>query len=393
MTMSNSSKCSEEQSPRYPFLDLAAVNAPCAGRLAEAACRVIESGRYIGGEEVEAFEGELAALAGTDCAVGTGNGYDALRLILRAWVEMGCLQPGDEVIVPAHTFIASVLAVSDASLVPVPVDADPLTMNLDTSLVEAALTSRTRAIMPVHLYGRVCWDDTLASLAASRGLLVVEDCAQAIGARSAVAGLSGSCRAGALGHASAISFYPTKNVGALGDAGAVLTSDCELAATVRALANYGSDRRYHNIYAGVNSRLDPIQAAMLRVKISCVAEENAARFARAMAYERTICRADLVRPLMSDSVTDCVWHQYVVRFTGPSRDLFRRRLLEAGVATDVHYPVPPHLQPCYARRQLARTPLPVAESICCQAVSLPIAGALTVADAAAIARIINDLEI
>lgn len=393
MTMSNSSTCGAELSPRYPFLDLAAVNAPYAARLAEAACRVIESGRYIGGEEVEAFERSLAELVGTECAVGVSNGYDALRLILRAWVEMGRLQPGDEVIVPAHTFIASMLAVSDASLVPVPVDADPLTMNLNTALVESALTPRTRAIMPVHLYGRVCWDDTLASIAASRRLLVVEDCAQAIGARAAVAGLTGSFRAGALGHAAAISFYPTKNVGALGDAGAVLTADRALAATVRALANYGSDRRYHNLYEGANCRLDPIQAAMLRVKLSCVAEDNAARFARAMAYERTIGRRDLIKPMMSESVTDCVWHQYVVRYTGPSRDLFRRRLLEAGVDTDVHYPVPPHLQPCYARRHLARTPLPVTESICRQAVSLPIAGALTVADAAAIARIINDLEI
>lgn len=378
--------------PRYPFLDLAAAHAPYADRLKAAACRVIDSGRYIGGEEVEAFEDELAKLVGSRYAVGVSNGYDALRLILRAWIAMGRLCPGDEVIVPAHTFIASMLAVTDASLVAVPVDADPLTMNLDTSLVEAALTPRTRAIMPVHLYGRVCWDTTLAALASSRGLLVVEDCAQAIGARATADGLCGSRRAGALGHAAAISFYPTKNIGALGDAGAVVTSDRELADTVRALANYGSDRRYHNIYEGANCRLDPIQAAMLRVKLPHTAEENAARFARAMAYERTISRPGLVKPLMSASVTDCVWHQYVVRVDSRHRDLFRRRLLEAGVATDVHYPVPPHLQPCYAGR-LARTPLPVAESICREAVSLPVAGALTVADAAAIARIINDLDL
>ena len=378
--------------PRYPFLDLAAANEPYADRLKAAACRVIDSGRYIGGEEVEAFESELAALTDTGCAVGVSCGYDALRLILRAWIEMGRLRPGDEVIVPAHTFIASVLAVTDASLVAVPVDADPLTMDLDSSLVEAALTPRTRAIMPVHLYGRVCWNAELASIASSHGLLVVEDCAQAIGARAVAPGISGSRHAGALGHAAAISFYPTKNIGALGDAGAVVTSDPLLEATVRALANYGSDSRYHNIFEGANCRLDPIQAAMLRVKLPHVAEENAARFARAMAYERTISRPGLVKPLMSASVTDCVWHQYVVRVDGCHRDLFRRRLLEAGVATDVHYPVPPHLQPCYVGR-LARTPLPVAESICREAVSLPIAGALTVADAAAIARIINDLDL
>ena len=217
--------------PRYPFLDLAAANAPYADRLKAA------------GEEVEAFEDELAKLVGSRYAVGVSNGYDALRLILRAWIAMGRLCPGDEVIVPAHTFIASMLAVADASLVAVPVDADPLTMNLDTSLVEAALTPRTRAIMPVHLYGRVCWDTTLAALASSRGLFVVEDCAQAIGARATADGLCGSRRAGALGHAAAISFYPTKNIGALGDAGAVVTSDPQLADTVRALANYGSDRR------------------------------------------------------------------------------------------------------------------------------------------------------
>ncbi len=376
---------------KYPFLDLGKVNAPYCEELADAAARVIRSGRYIGGEEVEALESELAVATGAPFVVGVSNGLDALRLILRAYIANGDMKEGDEVIYPANTYIASVLAISDAGLCPVAVDVDEWTMNIDTSLLEKAVTSRTKAIMTVHLYGRVAWDDRLVSVATRHGLKVIEDCAQALGARTLVSGLHSSPFAGALGDAAAISFYPTKNVGALGDAGAVMTHDKGIADIVRALANYGSDHRYHNIYKGFNCRLDPIQAAMLRVKLPYLAAENADRFARALAYQRTIRRADVVLPMMSAEVNDNVWHQYVVRVKDGKRDRFREKLKLTGVGTDIHYAVPPHCQPCYSG--LRHGYLPVTEMLASEIVSLPIATGTSVADAAEIGRIINSVEL
>ncbi len=375
----------------YPFLDLGELNRPYMAELAEAAVRVINSGRYIGGPEVESFEKSLGTMLGTPYVIAVSNGLDALRLILRSYIELGRLDKGDEVLVPANTYIASVLAISDAGLRPVLVEPDIRTMNIDPRKAREAVTVRTRAIMPVHLYGRVAWDEEMASLVKERNLIVVEDCAQAIGARATTAGLFGSVMAGALGHAGAFSFYPTKNTGALGDAGAVATHDEELAKTARALANYGSDRRYHNIYCGFNCRMDPIQAAMLNVKLPYAERENADRFARALAYSRTIDRDDVVTPLMSPAVTDCVWHQYVIRVLGGKRDLMQRLLKAEGVDTDIHYAVPPHLQPCYS--SLPHSPLPVTERLASEILSLPIAGGITVEDAANIARIINNIKI
>lgn len=376
----------------FPFLDLSTANEPYMNELIEAATRVIRSGRYIGGAECESFEHALATMTRSKHAIGVSNGLDALRLIFRACIETGRMAPGDEVIVPANTYIASILAVSDAGLTPVVVEPDIDTMNLDSSLVESRITGRTKAILVVHLYGRICWDTTLADVAARHSLTVVEDVAQAIGAISPVKGVDGGDRAGAIGHAGAFSFYPTKNVGALGDAGAVTTCDSELAAAVRALANYGSDRRYHNIYRGFNCRLDPIQAAMLNVKLAHTDDENADRFARAMAYHRTIVNPGVIKPMMSGRVTDNVWHQYVVRVDADKRDAFRSRLAERGVETDIHYAVPPHCQPCYAGT-LARGPLPVTERLAAEVVSLPIARGTTVKDASDIARIINEIKL
>ncbi len=375
---------------KYPFLDLGRVNEPYADELVAAAERVIRSGRYIGGPEVEAFERDLSSYTGAPFAIGVSNGLDALRLILRAYREMGVLNDGDEVIYPANTYIASVLAISDAGLTPVPVDIDERTMNIDTDLLEEAVTDRTRAIMTVHLYGRVSWDDTLVRVARRHGLKVIEDCAQALGARNLSAGFHESRYAGALGDAAGISFYPTKNVGALGDAGAVLTHDEELARTVRSLANYGSDRRYHNIYCGFNCRLDPIQAAMLRVKLPHINAENANRFARALAYRRTIDRQDVILPMMTNEVNDCVWHQYVIRAPADRRGSFMREMEKEGIGTDVHYAVPPHLQPCYAT--LAHGPLTVTERLADEIVSLPIGTGISVADAAEIGAVINRLD-
>lgn len=376
---------------KYPFLDLEKVNAPYADELAAAAERVVRSGRYIGGDEVVAFESDLGEMLKAPYIIGVSNGLDALRLTLRGWIATGRLSEGDEVIVPANTYIASVLAVSDARLRPILVDPVPGTMNIDATSIEKALTPATRAVMPVHLYGRVAWDDDMRRVIEENNLLVIEDCAQAIGARATTNGLYDSRMAGALGHAGCLSFYPTKNTGALGDAGAIVTHDKTLADTARALANYGADRRYHNIYRGYNCRLDPIQAAMLRVKLPYTNSENADRFARALAYSREISRQDIITPEVSDHCIDNVWHQYVIRFTGGNRDLFRERLLEAGVATDIHYAVPPHLQPCYSG--LRHSPLPVTELLASQIISLPIARGTSIADAAEIANIINNLQL
>ncbi|MDE5751239.1 MAG: DegT/DnrJ/EryC1/StrS family aminotransferase, partial [Duncaniella sp.] len=344
---------------KYPFLDLGAVNAPYADELVKAAERVVRSGRYVGGEEVERLESMLSGMTGAPYIIGVSNGLDALRLILKGYVALGVMKNGDEVIVPGNTYVASLLAITDAGLKPVPVDADIQTMNIDSQLVEKAVTPKTKAIMTVHLYGRVAWDNTLADIAKRYGLKVIEDNAQGIGGIATTAGLYGSRRTGSLGDAAAFSFYPTKNVGALGDAGAVATHDKELAMTVRALANYGSDRRYHNIYLGYNCRLDPMQAAMLTVKLPHTDRENADRFERAVTYSRNIQRPDVVTPMMSDTVTDNVWHQYVLRVTNGKRAEFISRLAENGVGTDIHYATPPPRQPCYAG--LPHAALPVNE--------------------------------
>lgn len=372
---------------KYPFLDLGTVNAPYFEAMKEAAARVIESGRYIGGQEVEAFERDMAALCMTPYAVGVSNGLDALRLILEGYKALGRLKEGDEVIVPANTYIASVLAVTQAGLTPVLVDPDYETMNLSAREIEEGLSERTRAVMPVHLYGRVAWDEDMAEVCRHNNLIVLEDAAQSIGARSSVKDIHGSDMAGGLGDAAAMSFYPTKNVGAIGDAGCVMTHDRELANAIRALANYGSDRRYHNIFCGFNCRLDPIQAAMTRVKLADVNKANARRFARAVAYDRHITNPLIKKPLISPTVTDCVWHQYVIRVAEGRRDELQSYLEAEGVGTDIHYAVPPHLQPCY--KDLNHKPLPVTEQLAREILSLPISDCTSEKEARQIANIIN----
>ena len=369
---------------QYPFLDLALANAPFMEQLKAAACEVIERGRYLHSTQTELFEQEIATVCQTRHCVGVSNGLDALRLILRAYKEMGVMREGDEVIVPANTYIASVLAVSDNGLVPVLCDVSEQTMNLDSSLLETLITPRTRAIMPVHLYGTPCWDSQLVQVAREHELVIIEDNAQAIGARSAIAGLNGTFITGGLGDAAGISFYPTKNLGALGDGGAVVTNDDKLAETVRALANYGSDRRYHNIYQGYNCRLDEIQAAMLRVKLQYLEQENKTRNAVARAYCQAINNPRVTTPIIFEDMEQ-IWHQYVVRVE--SRDDFRAYLADNGVGTDIHYATPSHKQPCYIH--LEHAPLPVTERLADEVVSLPIAHPFTPDDAKAIAEIIN----
>lgn len=375
---------------RYKFLDLGQLNEPYMNSINEALLRVAASGRYIGGPENERFELSLearcAAPAGDSGfhAVGVSNGLDALRLILKAWIAMGKLAPGDEVIVAANTYIASVLAIVDAGLRPVLAEPSPATMNLDTSRLGEYLTGRTRALMPVHLYGRVCWDEALAKFAAENNLLVIEDNAQAIGAEACCDGLFGSRQSGALGHAGAFSFYPTKNLGALGDAGAVVTPDEELARTVRALSNYGSDRRYHNIHVGYNCRLDPIQAAVLNAKIGDLDRVSSSRRALARIYSEAITNPKVKLPLPGG--LDNVWHQYVVMVE--ERDAFRAYLADNGVETDIHYAVPPHRQPCL-EGMFAGKEFPVTDYLADRIVSLPISACTSETDARAIAAIIN----
>ena len=369
---------------KYPFLDLALTNAPYMDELKAAATSVIESGRYLHGQQTELLEQEIAQLCKTEYCVSVSNGLDALRLILRAYKEMGILHNGDEVIAPANTYIASVLAISDNGLVPVLCDISEETMNMDTALLQGLITPRTRAVMPVHLYGTPCWDNELTRVARSHNLLIIEDNAQAIGAISDIAGLNGTFVTGGLGDAAGISFYPTKNLGALGDGGAITTNDASLAATVRALANYGSDRRYHNIYQGYNCRLDEIQAAMLRVKLRFLDQDNIIRDKVARTYNECITNPRVKTPVIFDGMRQ-TWHQYVVRVE--QRDDFRRFLTDNGVGTDIHYATPPHKQPCYS--DLPHAPLPLTERHADEVVSLPIAHPITPDDARVIAEIIN----
>lgn len=364
---------------RYPFLDLSAVNARYSDALKEACSRVIDSGRYIGGSEISGFECRLSQYVGCSHAVGVANGLDALRLILRAYMQLGCFKQGDEVIVPANTFIATVLAVTDSGLTPVFVDPDIATHNINVGAVAGAVTPRTRAVIAVHLYGLSAYSPELADYCRRHGLKLIEDSAQAIGA------CASGLMCGHQGDAAAFSFYPTKNMGALGDGGMVTTDDAELADTVRILANYGSRSRYENIMEGLNSRLDPIQAAMLSVKLDDIDNENDGRRQLAAVYNRTISNNRIIKPVEPAGYKH-VYHQYVIRTD--NRERFRSYMADNGVETDIHYPVPPHRQPCYAR--YASAVLPVADRLASEVVSLPISPACTsLSDASEIAEIIN----
>jgi len=352
-----------------PFLSLKEQNAPYIAEMQEAATRVIASGWYLHGPETKAFERELAAYCGAAWCVAVSNGLDALRLTLRAWVLMGKLHPGDGVLVAANTYIASVLAITDAGLTPVLVEPDLLTMNLSAAATRDAITAGVKAMMIVHLYGNPCWNEKLHALAQENNLLVIEDNAQAIGARASSFGIASDSRiTGAIGHAGCFSFYPTKNIGALGDAGAVTGFDPELQRTIRALSNYGSEQRYVNEYQGFNCRMDELQAAMLRVKLRHIEEETARRNRIAAIYESAIDNPEIIKPVIQPDATH-VWHQYVVRCK--NRDKVREYLAAHGIATDIHYPTPPHLQQCYLGK-LRHGSLPLTTQLSREVLSLPI---------------------
>jgi dTDP-4-amino-4,6-dideoxygalactose transaminase len=353
---------------RIPFLDVPAAYAELQEELDDAARGVMASGQYILGPEVTAFEEEFAAYCGTRHAIGVGSGLDALRLILLAYE----LEPGDEVIVPSNTFIATWLGVSQAGATPVPVEPDLATHNITATAIEAAITPRTKAIMPVHLYGQPCDMDAIVALGRARGIPVMEDAAQAQGARYR------GRRAGSLADAAGFSFYPGKNLGALGDAGAVTTDDDALAERVRLWRNYGSKVKYHHDVPGLNSRLDSLQAAFLRVKLRRLDEWNDRRRAVAARYlERLAGVEDLVLPVVAEGA-EPVWHLFVVRH--PRRDALQAQLREAGVDTIIHYPIPPHLTGAYAP-EFADRRLPLAEQLGEEVLSLPMGPHLALEDA------------
>lgn len=343
-----------------PFLDLQSINAQYRSELIDACTRVIDSGWYIGGNELTQFEQEFAAYCGTTHCIGVANGLDALTLTLRAWLVLGRLQPGDEIIVPANTYIASILAISANGLTPVLVEPDAASFNLCPANARAAITAKTRAILPVHLYGQLADMPAILELARQHGLLVLEDAAQAHGAS-----ISGK-RAGSWGDAAGFSFYPGKNLGALGDAGAITTADAELAQTLRALRNYGSHEKYKNLFKGVNSRLDEIQAAMLRVKLSKLELETKHRRALAAIYLQNIQHPGVQPPQVASSGQH-VWHLFVIRTQ--QREALQQHLATQGIQTLIHYPVPPHQQQAY--QEWNGRSFPLTEAMHQEVLSLP----------------------
>ncbi len=357
-----------------PFLDLKASYHEMEAEFDAASRRLMDSGWYILGQEVEGFEAEFAAYCGAKYCVGVGNGLEALHLILRA-MEVGS---GNEVIVPANTYIATWLAVSYAGARPVPVEPDERTYNIDPSRIERAVTSRTRAIIPVHLYGQPADMDPIKEVATRHGLKVIEDAAQAHGARYK------GHRAGGLGDAAAFSFYPSKNLGAFGDGGAVVTDDLVLADRVRVLRNYGSRVKYHHEAKGFNSRLDELQAALLRVKLGKLDEWNARRRHIADDYLHALQElTSLVLPYVPDWA-EPAWHLFVVRHL--KRDALQRHLEKAGVGTLIHYPVPPHLSGAYAGLAYRSGAFPITERVANEVLSLPMGPHLTAEQIALVLR-------
>lgn len=349
------------------FLDLQKINAQYADELKAAACEVIDSGWYLQGTQNEKFEAKLRELTGSPHAIAVANGLDALRLVLKAYIELGVIEPGDEIIVPANTYIATILAITDNRLTPVLVEPSLDTYNIDIDKIEEAITPKTRAIMVVHLYGRVVWSEKLEELAEKHNLKIIEDNAQAIGAEWR------GVRTGNLGHAAGFSFYPGKNLGALGDSGAVTTKDKQLAHTIRTLANYGSAKKYVNEFQGLNSRMDEIQASMLNVKIEHILQENSIRREIAVKYCSEVNNPKIILPQTPCDPMAHVHHLFVVRTE--ERDSLQKFLADRGIQTLIHYPIPPHKQQCYTSWNERSYPL--TEKIHGEILSLPISPVIT----------------
>ncbi|MEI6821257.1 MAG: DegT/DnrJ/EryC1/StrS family aminotransferase [Bacteroidota bacterium] len=370
------------------FLDLKKINNQYTEELKKVAAEVIDSGWYLKGEKTQLFENNLANFIGVKHAIGVANGLDALRLILKAYIELGIMQEGDEIIVPANTYIATILAITYNRLKAVLIEPDINTYNLDISLIEQNITSRTRAIMVVHLYGCVCWSLELENLAKIYNLKIIEDNAQAIGA------IWNGKRSGSLGNASGFSFYPGKNLGALGDAGAITTNNDQLAEVVKALGNYGSKEKYVNIYQGVNSRLDEIQAAFLDVKLKYLDIENQRRREIAQFYIENIIHPDIFLPRVDieknqiNKLKTFVWHLFVIRTY--NRNKLQQFLSKNGIETLIHYPFPPHKQIAY--KNWNKLNYPITERIHNEILSLPIYSNMSIEEVEKIVNTINNYE-
>jgi dTDP-4-amino-4,6-dideoxygalactose transaminase len=368
------------------FLDLKAINIQYRDKLIDACARVIDSGWYIGGKELEQFEQNFAEYCGVKFAIGVANGLDALILTLRAWKELGKLQDGDEVIVPSNTYIASILAITANNLMPVLVEPDLATYNIDPLKIEEAITAKTKVILPVHLYGQLAEMPEIMEIAKQHNLLVLEDSAQSHGAQL-------DCKkAGNWGDASGFSFYPGKNLGALGDAGAITTNDAELAKTLKALRNYGSHEKYKNLFVGVNSRLDEIQAAILDVKLKHLDDETQHRRQIADLYMAEINNPLIELPKVNKDVLNDqqhVWHVFVIR--SKHRMELQKYLAENGVQTLIHYPIPPHKQQAY--EEWNGLSYPISEQIHAEILSLPMGPTLTVEDAEKVIQLCNEFKV
>lgn len=362
------------------FLDLQKINLQYQAEIEARLLETFRSGWYLQGNEVKNFEANLATYIGSPNAIGVANGLDALRLIFKAYVELGQLKFGDEVIVPANTYIASVLAITDNRLKPVFAEPNIDNFNLDISAIEALITPKTKAIMVVHLYGQISWSDELEALAKKHDLKIIEDNAQAIGAEW------NGTRSGNLGDAAGFSFYPGKNLGALGDAGAVTCKDGLLAKTIRAIANYGSEEKYVNKYQGLNSRLDEIQASVLDVKLKYIDADNEKRRKIAEQYVAGIKANKVILPILPAHPKEHVYHLFVIRTE--KREKLQKYLTENGIQTLIHYPIPPHKQKAY--KYYNNLSFPVTEKIHAEVLSLPISPVMTEDEVQKVIDVLNN---
>lgn len=370
------------------FLDIALINNTHTETLAKSFERILQKGRFVLGDELTDFETEYSRFLGSDYCVGVANGLDALRLIIRAYIELGVLKYGDEVIVPANTYIASILAISENGLNPVLVEPDVSTYNIDPNKIEQSITQRTKALMIVHLYGQNAMTEQIGDLLKSHNLILIEDNAQAHGA------IYKGKRTGSLGDAAGHSFYPGKLLGALGDGGAVTTDNEELASMVRAIGNYGSSEKYVHDLKGLNSRLDELQAAFLRVKLPYLDQDNQVRREIASYYSEYLDSDKFILPRLKEVSKPIicneshVWHLYVIRH--PERDRLQKYLFDNGIETIIHYPTPPHKQKAYP--EFSHLSLPITEKIHREVLSLPISPVQSQADTQRIVKIMNDFN-
>jgi len=365
------------------FLDLQQINLLHKKEIEQKLLEVYRGGWYLLGSETKTFESKLASYIGCKHVIGVANGLDALRLILKAYIQMGIMQPGDEVIVPANTYIASVLAITDNNLVPIFAEPEIYNYNIDIAGIEANITPKTKAILIVHLYGQAVFSKYLKDIATKYNLKIIEDNAQAIGAQWQ------GIRTGNLGDAAGFSFYPGKNLGALGDGGAVTTNNGALASTIRALANYGSSEKYVNNYKGLNSRLDEIQAAVLNIKLQYLDSENSRRREIAAYYISNVKHPEIILPQLPDNPDSHVWHLFVIRME--HRYALQRYLMQNNIQTLIHYPIPPHKQKAYM--EYNNLSFPITEQIHDEVLSLPISPVLTDVEVKKVVEVINNYNV